>query len=316
MKEGWRKGMSVEAASGADLTPHVERMKIALHLGAACTDGDALIWSLLKDAEAFESRGTAIPRPRRFRPQMRQIQARLKGATLEPMLQDQLLSFIAGEASPERVILSDDSFLSMPSKVFEGGTFYSGAGNAAQSLRAMFSNHDCAFYLGMRNPATFIAELVRTEAPLTYETLLNGADPNAIRWSEVVGAIRAACSDVPLTVWCNEDTPLVWPMLLHDISGTDEEVHLSGATDIASKLLGPEGQLALASSFEDGLPATSDELVDTIADVLAEHVETSDIEEIVDLPAWTNTQVDDITEAYEADVDLIAAMEGVQVLRP
>ncbi|MEM6635337.1 MAG: hypothetical protein AAF667_05535 [Pseudomonadota bacterium] len=291
-------------------------MKIALHLGATCTDGDALIWSLLKDRDLLADRGVAIPRPRRFRPQLSQIQSRLRGVSLEPELQEQLIHFIAGDVRPERMILSDDSFLGPPSKILEGNGLYLSAGIRTRALSETFSEHECAFFMAIRNPATLLSQLVTQEAPVSYEDLIGETTMADLSWSDVAKRIIEDNSGVPLTIWCDEDTALLWPAILRAVSGVEVDCKLAGSTDIAAKILNEDGRAALSGWLSAGPAPSNDEYVDFVSDVLDEYALPEALEETVDLPGWTEAEVDQISVAYEQDVARLARMEGVTLLLP
>ena len=52
------------------------------------------------------------------------------------------------------------------------------------------------------------------------EDILTDVDPlRRLRWSDTVRNIRIHNPGVPLTVWCDEDTPLIWPEVLQAVSG-------------------------------------------------------------------------------------------------
>ncbi|NHX22099.1 hypothetical protein, partial [Escherichia coli] len=86
-------------------------------------------------------------------------------------------------------------------------------------LRDVFPGHEVRFYLALRNPATFIPALFEASSATEFPAFIAGQDLASMLWSGPVSRIREACPDVPLTLWCNEDLPLLWPDVLGAIAG-------------------------------------------------------------------------------------------------
>ena len=74
-------------------------------------------------------------------------------------------------------------------------------------------------FLGIRNPATFVPAVFKEAKHTNFAQFLSGIPLDQIRWSDVVERIREAAPKASLTVWCNEDTPLIWSQLIREISG-------------------------------------------------------------------------------------------------
>ena len=88
------------------------------------------------------------------------------------------------------------------------------------------------------------------EQGVEVDAFVAGQDVGAMRWSEPLAAIRAACPDVPLTVWCNEDLPLVWPDVLRAVAGVGTE--LAGEDAILRQIMSPAGFARLEGFPETG----------------------------------------------------------------
>ena len=52
------------------------------------------------------------------------------------------------------------------------------------------------------------------------------------------------------------------------------------------------------------------------AEMLGRHAKPDSVRQEVAVPGWTQDLVDEITDAYEEDVALIAALPGVEFLSP
>ena len=291
-------------------------MQIACHLGAPCTDNDALLWSLRRDDEALAKDGICVPRPRRFRRQVGEVTTRLRGSRLDSTHQDQLVKFITSGADTQRLVLSDHRFICMPSRIFFDGGFYTKAGYKTAWLREAFADHEVSFFLAIRNPAGFLSDLLPACEAHTYQTLLNGADPMKIRWSEVVERIRADNPSAPLTVWCHEDAPLIWPQILRAVAGANPAQALSGSHELANGLMDEDGAQKLEAHLAAHPPETDAQRSVAISEHLEKYAREDAMEDEIDLPGWTEDVVDQITADYDADVTRIREIHGVTLLRP
>ena len=203
-----------------------------------------------------------------------------------------------------------------PKKIWYENQFYGKAGFKTAWLRQTFDDHDVEFFLGLKNPAVFLSDLLRTYAPMTLAEHLDGSNPGAMFWSDIVTMVRTANPETPITVWCNEDTPIIWPLVLAAVCGIEPDTPLDGSAKIALPLLNPEGQEALAKRL--GTPITAS-MLETLA-ILDQHmslyVDEDAISEEIDIPDWTEAHVDAMTQAYEEDIERIAHIPGITLIRP
>lgn len=292
-------------------------MDIAFHIGAHCTDDGQLLKSLLRNGETLAEHGVSVPGPGRYRDLLGDVSTKFRGAVLSTDSQDALLEAILDGETPDRMILSSDSFLSMRDRSYADGRLYPRAFKAAW-LRDAFADHDVSFHLAIRDPASFLPALWRSLGPERpdFPRFLGAGDPRGIRWSETIGRIRAAVPDCPIHVWFNEDSPLVWPEVLHDITGLDREVKLNGGFDVLRKIMTEEGMKRLRAytkAHPPPDPVTRRRIVSAFLDKFAV---PGAIEEELDLPGWTDELVTEMTEIYETDLAAIREIPDVVLLTP
>lgn len=290
-------------------------MQVVFHLGAHCTDEDRLVKSLGKNRAALAASGIIVPVPWRYRPVFREMQAVLRGQPARPEMQETLLDAVMDEDRAERLVFSNELFLCVPQRVVSDDGFYSIAHRKFRALANIFPGSDCEFHLCLRNPATLIPALIERGQNLTYEGLMNGRNPLSLRWSEVIARCLAENPGVRLVVWCNEDTPLIWPDVLRRVAGVGAEVELDGELDMVATILRPEGTLKLKSALA-AAGATRSERRRILEELLAEFVKPDALEMDIALPGWTEEIVEAMTENYEADLADIAGMAGVEFLTP
>ena len=289
-------------------------MRISFHLGAHETDDDQLVKSLLKNPKALLAERVAVPAPGRYRPIIAQVLEKLKGARASDDTQDVLLEQFLDADDTERLVLSSPYFLSNHPGAMRAGRLYPRAGPATAALRNLFPDSPVAFFLAVRNPATFVPALHMQLQKAPFEEYASGIDPDTLVWSDVVRDIRAANPDVPVTVWCNEDTPMIWPTVMHEITAIGPEVQFSGGFDILSRIMEKEGMKRLRTYLASHPPANEDQRRRVLAAFLDKYGIADEIEEELDLPGWTPELVDHLTAVYDDDMIEISRIDGVTVL--
>lgn len=291
-------------------------MQIVYHIGANCTDGERLLKSLLKNADTFAAQGIKVPGPGRYRRLIRETIQNLDGRPPEPGTRDILLDAIIDEDEAQRVVMSHSDFICVPPRIFENGQFYGLAEFKLASLKRLFPNDELELYMGIRNPATFIpAAFAASKAP-DPQTFLKGLDPLALRWSDLVTRIVAALPGVPLTVWCNEDTPMIWAQLIRELSGVDPMTRIAGGFDLLAAIITEEGMRRFLTYIKAHPPQTEAQKRRIVAAFLDKFAIAEEVEDVVDLPGWTEDMVQQMTQAYEDDIWQIERIPGVTVIAP
>lgn len=292
-------------------------MRVVFHLGAHHTDQDRLVRSLLKNREVLARHHVAVPGPGRYRVVLRDVVNRLRGEPATAEAEELILEAIADRDPPETLFLSNDSFICLPQRVLDDGRLYARAFKTAW-LRQIFPRHETVFALALRDPSSFVPALYRARAnrELEFEEWMTGVDPFALRWSDVVGTIRAHNPDAAIIVWCNEDTPLVWGAVMQAVTGLPEDVPLDGLLDVALQIVSGDGAAAIEAHF--GRPPHFDgpEVRAALARMIEAHGKPDEIADVIDLPGWDGEVIERLSAGYDADVARIAAMPGVRFIAP
>jgi hypothetical protein len=290
-------------------------MKITFHIGAHRTDGDRLIRSLIRNNQKLAEEGIFIPGPSKFRSILHEVATRLKGEPANPETLDLVLDTILDTTDASHIVLSHEAFMCGAGMVLAEGGYYARADRTAW-LRAVFPGHEVRFALGIRNPATHLPAIWETQKGRPFDDFLMGADPLALRWSDPVAAIAAANPGCPLIVWCNEDTPLIWPEVMRAVADHAEETRLKGGFDILAQIMEAEGMRRLRAYLGSHPPQNEVQRRRILAAFLDKYAKDEEIEEVIDVPGWTEATVDAMTLAYEADLATIQAIPGVTFLAP
>jgi len=289
-------------------------MQIVYHLGAHCTDDERLLRCLLKNRAVLAAEGIVVPGPARYRTLLRDTAAQLRGQPAGRDTQTLLLDQIMDADRADRLIFSWDNFMGYAQGAI-GATLYPAAAQRLAAFAQVFPDTRHEFYLALRNPATFLPAM-HTKLNLRGPEAIKAADPARLRWSDLLKAIRKAAPDVPITVWCDEDTPLLWPDVLRAVSGHASETQLADTTDLLSAILRPEG-LARMTAYLAQNPGLDPGQRRRVTSVFLDKFALPEaIEQEIAMPGWDEGLISDLSAAYDRDITRIMQIPGVTVLMP
>ena len=286
-------------------------MDIVFHIGANCTDGEKLIRSLTLNTESLAAQGIAVPNPTRYRRLLRETMEGLGGQPPAPGTRESLLGSILDDPNSTRLVLSNPTFICLPNRVFEGGGFYRVAALKLLALRSLFPQDQIQLHMGIRNPATFVPALWEQAKRTRFAAFMGGIDPTAILWSDVVALIKQTLPDVSLTVWCNEDTPLIWPEIVAAVTGHDPATELEGLLDLAAEIMSPDGVKWMQTYLQNHRPQSVQQRRRIISAFLAKFSLPEKTEVELEMPGWTQELIEDITDTYEQDIAVVQTLPGV-----
>ncbi|MDQ2066761.1 hypothetical protein Q9295_10265 [Xinfangfangia sp. CPCC 101601] len=288
-------------------------MRIVYHLGAHCTDEERLVRCLLKNRATLADQGILVPAPTRYRKLLRDTAVQLKGAAATVETQSMVLEQIMDEDSAERLILSWDSFLSFPQWVLRG-TIYGFAGERIRAFTQIFPQIEAEFHLAIRNPATFLPALFDKQKAKTHAEFMEGCDPLSLRWSTVVAQIVQQNPGVPLTIWADEDTPLIWPEVLAAVSGHAPGTKLDDTDELLALIISADGLSRMRNYIAKHPPETPAQQRRITLAFLDKFARPDRVEMAFSMPDWTADMVAAMTETYLDDIAQIRAMPGVTFL--
>lgn len=292
-------------------------MIIAAHIGFHATEAAQLHASLGKSGRLFRREGIALPSLDTCRDVVIQTMKKLRGETASPETEEMLLAALLGTDDPQRLILSQDQFICAVSQIFAGGAFYGRAAEKVDWLRKCFPSHEIELFLAVRNPATLIPALMTLpKNGIAYDALLQGVDPDSLRWFATIAAIRDAHPDLPITAWAYEDLPLIWTQILREVAGLAPMSGVFGNFDILRQIMNPEGIARLKAYLREHKLDTDIQLRRVIAAFLDKYAIADAIVEEIDLPGWDATRVEHLTETYEDDLIEIGRIPGVTLVTP
>lgn len=292
-------------------------MQIALHVGAHCTDDDRLLKCLLQNEELLIEQGISVPSPTRYRPAIRDALMALQSGTHDlQTVQNHVMGSIAEEDEISRVVLSNSNFLSVPNRAVENNMLYTTTGLRGARLRSLFPNCEVAFFLSIRDPATFVPSVFQRSKQRDFAHFLNGTDPMDLRWSNMIMRLRQAVPDAPVIVWCNEDSPLIWHRVLQALSAHDTYTDLQGRDDFLGELMVKGGLTRMQAYLETHHPKSEAQRQRVVMAFLDKFALPDALEEEIDLQGWNEDYMDQLTAIYDADIAQISQIPGVTMISP
>ena len=122
--------------------------------------------------------------------------------------------------------------------------------------------------------------------------------------------------DGQVTVWCNEDSPLIWPNILQAVSGHSDGMDLKGADDFLKNLMTPDGFTRM-EHYLDRHPAETPEAKQQVLTAFLEKNALAEaLEQEIDLPGWTEDYVERLSSQYDEDLDVISQIPRVTLIEP
>lgn len=292
-------------------------MQVVLHAGAHNTDEDRLSRCLMKNRDAFGKRGIGVPRPTTYRRLIRDVLHAMDKGTLAPEARETLLTTILeGAETPDRLLLSNENFFSVPKVAINKGVIYPGAEEKVAKFCALFERDEVELFLAIRNPATFFPAVYANAPTEDFLDFMGGADPRHVQWSELIQRIRDRVPQVAMTIWCNEDTPLLWAQLVREMAGLEHNEKITGGFDLLSEIMVPEGMKRFRAYLKEHPNMNEMQKRRVIAAFLDKFAKEDELEEEVDLPGWTDEMVETLTDLYDEDVFQISRIPGVTMIDP
>lgn len=291
-------------------------MQIAFHIGAHCTDEDRLLKSILKNANTLLQQGIAVPGPGKYRALIRETIQTLDGATPPEDTRDILLDAICENDEIDRIVMSNENFICVPNRIFFNSLFYAQAETRVRALHQLFPDDEIALFFAVRHPAAFLQDTFKRSKATSVGAYTGLIHPEELSWADVVRRIKRAAPDTPLTVWCHEDSPLLWHQLIRRMSDVSDETELAGGLDLLGTIITEEGMKLLTDQLRE-TPASSDAARhEMIAQIWETHAMPDALEDVIDLSEIDPALVAEMTRNYEKDIAEIAAMPGVSLLMP
>ena len=291
-------------------------MQVVIHAGAHVTDEDRLLNCLLRNRDLLSDVGTDVPQPSVYRKLLRDILTEATRNGVSDETRDIVLAAIARDETADRLVLSNENFFGTPKMAVGPGMFYPAAPPRLEGFHEIFSGDRIELFLALRNPATYLPALLNRSPEASMATFLSGHDPAAFRWSDLIARIRAALPDLPITVWCNEDTPLIWAEVVREMAGLEPAAGFDGEFELLAEIMTPGGMTRFESYLESHPGMTEIQKRRVISAFLDKFVNEDAIEEELDIPGWSEDLIDRLSTLYDEDLYEVQRIPGVTMITP
>lgn len=291
-------------------------MQLVLHTGAHFTEEERLMKCLLRNKSEFSKQGIAVPGPGKYRRLLKQTLDALKAAPASDGARDVLLDAIMDEENADRLILSNAHFFCAPRGAVRGGVLYPTAAEKMLQIRELFPHDGIELFMAMRNPATLLPVMFEHSPKTSISNYIGISDPCDIRWSDTINSIHNTVPDISITVWCNEDTPLIWAQIVRDIAGLEPGDDVVGDFDLLQEIMSGEGMKRFEAYLKSHPNMTEIQKRRVISAFLDKFALEEEIEEELDLAGWSEELMDDMTEVYDEDMLEVQRIPGVTLITP
>lgn len=290
-------------------------MQVAIHFGTHGTEPERMIRTLMENRDWLLANGVEVVPPGRYKGVLDESLSSLKGGDAPPEMEEVIYDALMESDNVRRMVISQASLIGTPPRCIGPGGLFPFSGPRMRSVAGLFPSAEVEVSLAIQNPALQVPHLIsRINEP--YDRVMAGIDPRSLRWGPAMLRIVEAMQGRRVIVWCYEDTPLIWPEAVRRIATMPTDVPLKSGLAVLGDLLAPEGMTELRDALTNAGRLTTEARRSIFAAVLGRHARPEAISETVPLPGWTQDLVDEMTDGYEEDVAMIAALPGVEFLAP
>ncbi len=291
-------------------------MQIAFHIGAHCSDDDALLKSLVKNRQILSDHGIALPGPQKYRRILSEaVGDVIRGKEMRHS-RESLLEAILPMPDAKRVAMSNRNFFCVPNRIFENGQFYGLADAKLTALGEIFAEDEIEIKLAIRDPAAFVPSAFAQSSGRSFESFMSGINPDDISWVYLIDRILEAIPDVELTVWCDEDSPFIWPHVLRSMAGVEPGTRIVGGYDLIGEILSPEGIEKLKLYFRKNPPKSEAQRIKVLGAFIERFARPEAMVEEFDNPGLSDAVLDEFSEMYQDEIAEIAGRDDVTFLMP
>ncbi|WP_254429841.1 hypothetical protein [Ruegeria atlantica] len=291
-------------------------MQVAIHAGAAFTDEGRLLRSLQVNGEALAQNGVAFFGPRRYR---QVFKPAFQALNSRPPLPDEIeliRSNLPIHPKVKRAIFTSEGFIGERDAALADGQFYPAAGKRLSVLEEAFNDCQLELFLALRNPGSFIPKHLISLSEQAREDVIRNNDLSHLSWVGMIEDIRDFAPGVQITLWCNEDIPLIWGDVVRSVGGLDLNAPIEDEYDLLVSLLTEDGQTHAKAILDQNTTLTRGETRDALTAVLEDHAQRDKMEEELELPGWSDEIIEAFSELYAQDLSELETMAEVRVLKP
>lgn len=263
---------------------------------------------------ALEATGIHVPRPKRYRDILTGRVSEFDGTPATPAELDQMLGL--DQLDPREIphfVLRITELMQPPRHFCPAGDWFYDIGPRAAQYRAIFAPAPLTFAISLRNPFAMLAQAAESGEYPGIDVI--APDPFTLRWAEVLRALRESCPDVPILAWAAEDAPMIWNRVLRSAMQRDIRISDAATLHVARSMMNEEGSARLAD-YLDSHPDMPDALRARVIGIfLKRFAPACRVTDVPGHPDWTEAASARIDAHYADDLDQVAQMDGVTLIR-
>ena len=288
--------------------------RVVLHLGAhktASTHFSEVVW---QNAALCRQAGVAAPRKGPLREAVTHALSSIRDG--KPVPPEMIAAAAALGQGADGLLVMDENILGTPRNLFSEGAMYPRAARRAGRAARLFPGAQVEIMMALRDPATFVAaswsESLRSNTFRPFRDYLEGVRAADIGWYPIVAGIREAAPEARITIWRFEDYRKLLPRLLAIALGLDEDA--------------PPAFEPVASEVRVGLSQRALDVVTARVRLTGASLPEAEVERVMarfpkgpeHAPPrpWSSAESRDLSARYDADLERLAELPGLRVLRP
>ncbi|MBT8154221.1 hypothetical protein KMP13_09990 [Epibacterium ulvae] len=289
-------------------------MQVNIHCGAHATEEDRLMKSLLRNKEIFVKTRTAVPGPGKYRELIKGCMAAMEDGRPADTQGQALWDAILDGEDTDRVILSNPHFWGSQRMALSDNQLYPHAEQRVSYLKQLFAQDDLHLHLSLRSPVGFVPALLENANHQRKRELRRDNDPIHIHWSELLLRLRRNFPEIPITVWCYEDLPMIWAQVIRHMGGIEPGARINGGMDLLSAIMSKEGMQRLRAYMHQHQELNEEQKQRVTLAFLDKYALDDEVEEELDMPDWTDSIIEEASDAYDRDLELIDQLDGVTLI--
>lgn len=291
-------------------------MQVSIHFGTHGTEPERMIRTLMENRDWLLANGVEVVPPGRYRGVLDESLTSLRGGEASPAMEEVIYDALLESDDVRRMVISQASLIGAPVRCLSDKGLFAQAGPRMRAVAALFPSAEVEVSLAIQNPALQIPHLLSRLPDPPGLRALASCDPRSLRWGPAMQHIVESMQGRRVIVWCYEDTPLIWPEAVRRIARMPADVPLKSGLAVLGDLLTADGMSELREALTQAGPLTVAARRGVFAEMLGRHARPEAIRQDILIPGWTQDLVDEITDMYEEDVAMIAALPGVEFLGP
>ncbi|MAO25943.1 hypothetical protein [Roseovarius sp.] len=291
-------------------------MQVIIHAGAHKTDDDKLVKCLMGNEPILSELGTAVPHPNSYRKPLRDLLNEGLQTGLPADTRARVLEKMRVPEGTERLILSNHGFFGTPRMAVNSGQFYPAAVARLRLFQEIFHLDDVELFLALRDPGGLLPALAHEARAHSVSEYIGGGEPRDILWSDMLSRISREVPDLPVTVWCNEDTPLIWGEVLREMAGVEPTLRLDGEFFLLHEIMSGAGMKRFLAYVDQHPDMSEVQRRRVIVAFLDKFAKEEALDEELDLPGWTDSMIEDLSVIYDEDCEAIGHIPGVTMITP